>query len=121
MKKSKLPKIPAKKSKRDEEIEERLIGCSLNEKNDIIYVGQLVERVLKGEFGAILKALTAGRTAEELQLQKSSSKTSDYHLGRLSAFNDLWNDLEQFVHDKDKMQETLAKDEMPVESFNYAP
>lgn len=114
-------KRPKKKTKREEEIEERLTRCSRNEKEDIIYVGNLVERILQSEFGAVLKALTAGRIAMELDAQKSSSKSADYHLGRASMGNDIWSDLEQFVHDKDRLKETLTSEDRPIESFNYAP
>lgn len=116
-----MARKPRKKTKAGQDIQERLVRCAKADPQEIIYVGLLVERTLKGEFGEILQALTSGRTSEELSAQKSSSKSSDYHLGRLSAFNDLWNDLEQYVHDKDKMQSKLAKDEMPVETFNYSP
>lgn len=110
---------PRRKTKQEKAIEERLTKCSRNDPQEIIFVGELVERTLAGDFGAILKALTAGRTAMELDAQKVSGKSSDYHLGRLSMANDLWNDLEQYVHDKDKMQEEIGKERMPVESFNY--
>ncbi len=111
----------ARKTKQDQDIEERLAGCSRNEANHIIYVGELVERVLRSEFGAVIKALTAGRVATELAT-RDAGVSSDRRIGRLEMANDLWQDLEQFVLDKDKVQSDLIKSgEMSVESFNYQP
>lgn len=85
-------------------IEERLAGCGRHETEHIIYVGELVERAIKGEFGAILKALTAGRVSTELNANKNGALSSDRILGRIEMANNLWDDLEQFVLDKDKLQ-----------------
>lgn len=84
------------------EIEERLIKCAQKELEHIIYVGQLVERVLQSEFGAVLKALTAGRVSQEIASNKDNRLSSDRVLGRIEMADSLWNDLEQFVADKDK-------------------
>lgn len=111
----------AKKSRQDEEIEERLAGCSRHEAQHIIYVGDLVERVLKSEFGAVLKALTAGRISSELST-RDSAVSSERRIGRLEMANDLWQDLEQFVLDKDNVQKNLLRSgEEAVEAFNYTP
>lgn len=88
-------------------IEDRLAGCGRNEPLHIEYVGEVVERVLGSEFGAILKALTAGRLSMELDSSKSSGRSSDWHLGRASMANDLWQDFEQYVHDKDRLKEPV--------------
>lgn len=82
-------------------IEERIAGCGRKEAEHIIYVGQLVERMLKSEFGAVLKALTAGRTGAELAANKDGHISSDRILGRIEMADSLWSDLEQFVLDKD--------------------
>lgn len=86
-------------------IEERLAGCGRQEPEHIEYVGTIVETVLKSEFGAILKALTAGRLSMELYSSKTSNRSSDWHLGRASMANDLWHDFEQFVIDADKLRQ----------------
>lgn len=107
----------AKKTKQDKAIEERLSACARHEAQHIIYVGELVERTLKGEFGAVLKALTAGRVSQELQAAKVSGISSDRVLGRLEMAENLWNDLEQFVLDKDKLQQPIAREEKEVFSY----
>jgi len=96
-------------------IEERLAGCGRQEPEHIEYVGAIVEIVLKGEFGAILKALTAGRLSMELYSSKTSNRSSDWHLGRASMANDLWHDFEQFVIDADKLRQP-REIEVPMES-----
>lgn len=111
----------AKKSRTDQAIEERLAGCARSEASHIIYVGELVERVLCGEFGAVIKALTAGRISTELST-RDGSVSSDRRIGRLEMANDLWTDLEQFVLDKDKVQaELLQSGELTTQTFNYHP
>ena len=111
----------AKKTRQDEDIEERLAGCSRHEAQHIVYVGDLVEKVLRSEFGAVLKALTAGRISTELAT-RDSSISSDRRIGRLEMANDLWQDLEQFVLDRDNVQKNfLRSGEESVETFNYAP
>ena len=92
-------------------IEERLAGCGRNEPEHIEYVGEVVERALNGEFGAILKALTAGRLSMEMNSAKTSGRSSDWHLGRATMANDLWHDFEQYVIDKDKLREALVTNE----------
>lgn len=112
-----------KVTKKDLDIEERLAGCGRKEPEHIIYIGELVERTLKAEFGAVIKALTAGRISMELEHKKSSGLTSDWHLGRASMGNDLWNDLEQYVLDKDTVlysKDPVQEDES-VTVFNYSP
>ena len=99
-------------------IEERLAGCGRNEDQHIIYVGQLVERTLQSEFGAIIKALTAGRISTELGYSRQSTQSSERILGRLEMAENLWNDLEQFVIDKDKLIKPVSYDES-VQAFNY--
>lgn len=123
MPRTKAPKSPKikRKSAQDIAIEERLSACARKDRDEIIYVGNLVERTLKGEFGAVIKALTAGRIAMELDHKKSSGLSSDWHLGRASMGNDLWSDLEQFVHDKDAVLMVTRKEDSSVVAFNYSP
>lgn len=126
MKKSKKQSLAdsVKKSKGtqlDFDIEERLAGCGRKEEDHIRYVGELVERALKSEIGAILKALTAGRISMELESAKVSTKSSDWHLGRASMGNDLWNDLETFVLDKDALNRPSVQGNEGVQVYNYSP
>lgn len=109
-----------KSNPHDLAIEERLAGCGRNEADHIVYVGELVERILKGEFGAVLKALTVGRVSSELQMSKDGKISSERVLGRIEMADGLWNDLEQYVHDKDRVRAPTLKDESVV-AFNYSP
>jgi hypothetical protein len=120
--KKKLEKVVAEQKETivQASIEERLAACGRKDPSAIIYVGQLVERVLKSEFGAIIKALTAGRISTELGSSRISVSTSDRILGRLEMAEYLWNDLEQFVLDKDALQRPKDYGEN-VQVFNYSP
>ncbi len=110
----------------DMAIEERLASAGRGERNSIIYLGELVERNLKGEMGAILKALTTGRISSELQIARDNKISSDRILGRLEMAEELWQDFENFVNDKDKLIETevssgLENDGISVDLMNYHP
>lgn len=103
------------------DIEERLAGCGRKEPEHIIYVGNLVERALRGEIGAVIKALTVGRVASELAISKSSSVSSERVLGRLEMADSLWGDFEQFVLDKDKLMKPSEENLEGIHSYNYGP
>lgn len=91
------------------DIEERLTGCSRREAQHIIYVGTLVEHALLGEIGAVIKALTAGRVSAELASNKDGKLSSERVLGRVEMANSLWDDLEQFVIDKDNVNKPIPE------------
>jgi hypothetical protein len=61
-----------------------------------------------------------GRISTELNQARGSLTSSDRILGRLEMAENLWNDLEQFVIDKDNLNRPTNFDE-GVQSFNYSP
>ena len=97
-------KTPTKKTPSQVAIEEKLASCGRGELENIVFVGELVEKTLKSDFGAILKALTAGRISMELQSNKDGKLSSERLIGRLEMAEQLWNDLEQYVLDKDRLK-----------------
>lgn len=101
--KSLREKIQKKKSDTEIEIEDRLVMAAKNDHDSIVYIGNLVENTLKGPFGAVIKALTAGRIDMELQSNKDGSLSADRVLGRCEMGSTLWHDLEAFVLEKDAM------------------
>jgi len=101
-------------------IEDLIAAAGRNEPDAVIRLGQIVETTLKSQFGAIIKALTAGRISTELGGARASHTSSDRILGRLEMAENLWNDLEQFVLDKDKLSRPQGYDEN-VQVFNYHP
>lgn len=107
-----------KRSATDIAIEDRLAGCGRLEAEHIIYVGELVERMLKSEFGAVLKALTAGRASAELSANRDGKLSADRILGRLEMADGLWSDLEQFVLDKDSQLRPIPNAERKIESIS---
>lgn len=114
----------AKKAKSTQislDIEERLAGCGRKEPEHIIYVGNLVERALRGEIGAVIKALTVGRTSSELANSRVTQVPSERVLGRLEMADSLWGDFEQFVLDKDKLLRPSEENLEGIHSYNYGP
>lgn len=103
------------------DIEERLAGCGRKEPEHIIYVGNLVERALKGEIGAVIKALTVGRTSSELSASRTMNVPSERVLGRLEMADSLWGDFEQFVLDKDKLMKPSEENLDGIHAYNYGP
>lgn len=100
--KTQAKKFPPKKSFKDQAIDDRLANAARGELKEVIYIGQIVEDQLKGEFGSILRALLRGRSAAELaESRVHTAMTSDRFLGRLDAYDKILQDLEQYVIDKD--------------------
>lgn len=104
----------------DESIEDRLAGAGRGDASCIIHLRDTVERTLKGEFGAILKALTVGRTSRELAENRDGKLSSDRVLGRIEMAEILWNDLEQYVIDGDALM-VPTNSETDLVSYNYSP
>lgn len=105
----------------DESIEERLASAGRGDVSAIIHLRDLVERTLKGEFGAILKALTVGRTSRELAENRDGKLSSDRVLGRIEMAELLWNDLEQYVIDGDSLLVPTKGENDSMVSYNYSP
>lgn len=113
---------PIKRSNEiDTTIDERLTACSRGDSSSVIYIRDLVERTLKGEFGAILKALTVGRTSRELAENRNGKLSSDRVLGRIEMAEILWNDLEQYVLDGDALLSSTNTGNDSMVVFNYSP
>ena len=91
------------------EIEDFLLACSKGDRDSIIYVGNLVENTLKGPFGAVIKALTAGRIDMELQANRDGKLSADRVLGRCEMASGLWHDLEMFVLEKDQATKPIKR------------
>ena len=104
------------------DIEERLAACSRGDLDNIIHVGNVVEKALQGEIGSILRALLRGRSSMELSESRLQGGTlnADRFLGRLDAYEKIWTDLEQYVHDKDAAIRKLVKQSQPEEEGSLA-
>lgn len=113
-------RINKKKTDLEVEIEDRLIMAAKNDRDSIIYIGNLVENTLKGPFGAVIKALTAGRVDMECQ-DVENGISSDRFRGRCEMGSKLWHDLEAFVHDKDAMLRPVKEEDLPDGSVAEEP
>lgn len=83
--------------------EQLLIQAASGDKSAIVKLGELVETHMKSSFGIILKALTVGKIAEQLEQNFDGRLSSDRILGRCEMANNLWNSLEDYVADKDRL------------------
>lgn len=120
MKRKKVVKTVQPTAQRVLDIEERIAACGRGEPSHIIYIGGVIEQALKGEVGAIIKALTAGRIAMELSNNKDGRISSDRLMGRLEMAQTLWSDLENYVLDKDKLL-AEKRDDKQVEQYVSSP
>lgn len=124
--KIKAQPAPLKAPASQKAIDERLASAAQGELRDIVYIGELVEKVLLGEFGSVLRALMKGRAAMELNESRVTAKVSaDRYLGRLDAYERILSDLEQYVLDKDfafkKILEDRKTEREMEEEIQHAP
>lgn len=99
-------------------IEERLLR---RDTEDLIYIGELVEKMLLQETGSILKALTNGRISHEAETSAKSGLSAERHLGRIEAYQQVMNDLETFVTDMKKLKEPIEVKEEQVPQLGAQP
>lgn len=122
----KKPNAVRFKSKRkadiDVEVEDRLAACAKGDLQQIVHVGTLVENILKGEFGGILRSLVRGRSSMNLSesRQHGGTLSADRYLGRLDAYDNLLTDLEQYVTDKDSAISKMMKESAPEREDSMA-
>lgn len=94
----------------EKNINDRLAQAAQGDKQQIVYIGAVVEKVLMGEFGSILRALLKGRSSMTLQESRHTSKLpAERYLGRLDAYERIFEDLEQYVLDKDLAFKQLSQ------------
>lgn len=107
----------------EQETNERLAACGRGELKEIVYIGEMVENTLLGEFGAILRALIKGLSASSLAESRVKGEISaDRYLGRLDAYDKILENLEQYVIDKDQASKKIIKDSVrQPDDFQTAP
>lgn len=96
------------------DLTELMVQCAMREPSSITAVGHFVEGVLKGRFGKLLEIYFRGKESEIVNRGKSDLTHSQFYMGMVSAIKEIQLDLEQFVLDKDKLNERIP-DEQSVE------
>jgi hypothetical protein len=100
-------------------IEETIQKAGSGDQSAKIEIGELVEKNLRGAIGGVLKSLLTGRTELELTKNLNGNLCADRVLGRIEMSHILWNDLVQFIVDKDELvrerPEELSRDVTGVE------
>jgi hypothetical protein len=86
---------------------------SRNNIEDQIYLGQLVEKATKGEFGDLLRCLCNGVQKETLTMSQSehSKLSADRYLGRLEGIDILTEKLVLMVDNLTSLQEEKRSSE----------
>ncbi len=90
-------------------IEQRLIR---RHQEDVIEIGNILEKFYNGQAGAILRAIVNGRKSEEAKIHQTELAT--YHpthaervLGRIEAYQNIIDDIEQAIADKNRYTEPI--------------
>jgi len=87
-------------------IEHRLVRRNLD---DIIEIGNILERFYNGAAGTILRAFINGRKSEECKLHQLDPKVSaERVLGRLEAYQNIVDDIEIAIQEKTKLTEDIS-------------
>lgn len=82
-----------------------------NEVEDKIYLGTLVEKAMKGEFGALIDCLLDGmRRAVLEQSIRTGAISAERYLGRIEAMQVLRDELTQMVQIKDQLLDEKLDD-----------
>jgi len=97
------------------EISEQMVKCAQGDQTAIRVIGEYVEVVLSGKFGKLLEIYFRGKESEIINRSKQDLSNSPFYLGMIGAIKEIQLDLEQFVLDKDKLNEPLEKQDDSVE------
>ena len=90
-------------------IEDRLIR---RDPEDIIEIGNIMEACYGSPAGAVLRAIINGKVSREAKiLMFSSTVSSDRALGRIEAWQDLIDSVEQAIMDKDALIKPIPEEE----------
>jgi hypothetical protein len=88
-------------------IEERI---KRNGPEDQVYLGEIVERMVAGESGTLLKMIINGMIAEWLMDSETrDSMDANRYLGRIEALNKLQDRLDFMVDVKEKFTEEIRE------------
>lgn len=94
-------------------IQERL---SRKNNEDVIYIGEYVEKILNSEFGEILRAYINGAITRELKYDHKSADErfmlkADRTLGRCEAYTNVLYELERMVDDAQQLKIPVEEEE----------
>ena len=94
------------------EITEQMVKCAQGDQTAIRVIGEYVEFILRGKFGKLLEVYFRGKETEVLNRSKQDLANAQFFLGMIGAVKEIQLDLEQFVLDKDKLNEPLKEEDV---------
>lgn len=91
-------------------IEQRLVRRSME---DIIHIGEQLDRFYSGQAGVVLRAFINGHITEECRIHydKSQQLSADRILGRIEAFQIIIDDIERAIQEKNQLVQPEEKDD----------
>ena len=92
-------------------IDQRLVR---RRQEDIIEIGNIIEKFYNGQGGAILRAIINGRKSEEAKIHQTELATlhptpAERVLGRIEAYQNIIDDIEQAIEDKNRLIEPIEE------------
>lgn len=88
---------------------------------DIIYIGNIAEQLYYGAGGELLRAIIKGMVTQESRRYKDEIKTpADRCLGRIEAYNNIIDSIEQSIADGKEKNRPMTKEEVE-ETLESAP
>ena len=83
---------------------------SRNATEDAVYIGEVVEKALAGDFGELLRAIVEGMKDEYLYLsEKDAALPADRTLGRIEALNKVQLRLDECVSIARQLKEEIKE------------
>lgn len=92
------------------EITEQMVKCAQGDQTAIRVIGEYVEATLGSKFGKLLEVYFRGKETEVVNRSKQDLTNASFYMGMISNIKEIQLDLEQFVLDKDKLNEPLNVD-----------
>lgn len=83
---------------------------------DIIYIGQVAERLYNSESGHFLRAVIQGKITNESRRYKTDLKTpADRCLGRIEGYNDIIDSIELAIQEGKELNRPKTEEEIEQE------
>lgn len=82
---------------------------------DIVLIGDLLERFMNSPAGKYFRIMVSNLQKLEIQHSKSSVLSAERALGRIEAYDNVLNDIEGFIHQKNELQKPIMTGEPETE------
>jgi hypothetical protein len=101
------------------DLNELMVLCATNNPDAIRAVGEYVEVIIRGRFGKLLEIYFRGKESELVNRAKLDLSQAKFYLGMISAVKEFQLDLEQFVLDKDRLDQEIVSEKLLKEEEQF--